>query len=330
VCWTLGRSLSVVLFLSVLACSTPAPRDSSAAAPPAPRSERQLAGLLRSDGFVVPFAEQIDGRWTLPGVSAAPDGTAELADRSAAWFASTAVPSGWRYVTLTGRSGALATSTPVQTRSHCQSIWALASDLRAEPLRESEVHTAAGVATTSGATLEPFVTLPNDSGEAARVRSWLTPLFDRDEQAAATNAPRRDPPLPTAADRQQQPIAIERIVRSKSAVGGRALYYVEAVRQFETGARRGSRGDCGPQSFWTGWLSEVPATGELAVITSHLDLTDCDRKGSSLTIPLGLLRSGADVVVITTDRLWESEQYVIYATDGRTMRQLIRAAGGGC
>jgi hypothetical protein len=278
----------------------------------------------------VPFAEAIDGRWTLPGISASRDGTAELADRSAAWFASTAVPSGWRYVTLTGRSGTLATSTPVQARSHCQSIWALASDLRAVPLQESEVHTAAGVATTSGGTLEPFVTLPNDSGEAVRVRSWLAPLFDRDEDAAAKNSLRRDPPVPAAADRQPQPIVVERIVRSKSAVGGRALYYVEAVRYLETGTRPGRADACALQSFWTGWLSEVPATGELAVVASHLDITDCDRKGSASAIPLGLLRSGAEPVIITIDRLWESEQYVMHATDGRTMRQLMRASGGGC
>jgi hypothetical protein len=325
----LSRKIAAAVIAGSLACSSPQPRDSIASVPASP-TDRRLVGLLRSDGVVVPFAEQVAGQWTLPGMTAPRDGAPDLADAPAAWFASgSTTPSWWLFVTLTGRAGTLTTSKTLQARSHCQSIWALASDLPAIPLKETEVHTAAGVAATGDTTLEPFVTLPNDSGEARRIVAWLKSAFDRDEEAAAKAAPDRNPRAPAASDRERLPIAIERIVRSKSAVGGRALYYIEAVRHLPTNAR-GSRDDCGLQSFWTGWLSEVPATGELAILTSRLDLTDCDRKGSSSTIPLALLRSGGDTVVVAIDRFWESEQYAMYVTDGKTMRALVRAGGGGC
>ena len=324
----LGASIALV---AMLGCSAPTTRDSPARAPTPSPSDRRLAGVLRSDGFVVPFAEQVGDHWTLPGMTLAPNHSFDLADAYAAWFGSgSALPSSWRYVTLTGRSGTLSTSVPAQTRSHCQKIWALASSLPAVPLRESEVHTAAGVATTGVATLEPFLTLRTNSGEAERLLAWLKPTFDRDEESAAKETLQRNPPVQAAADRQRRPIAIERIVRSKSPVGGRGLYYVEAVRHLETAAQPGTRDNCGLQSFWTGWLSEVPATGELTVVSSRLDLTDCDRQGSASTVPLGLLRSGGEPVVITIDRFWESEEYAMYATDGTTMRPLVRAGGGGC
>jgi hypothetical protein len=326
-----AKRLAAVLLLGTLSCSAPQPRDSGGSSPAESPSERRLAGVLRSDGFVVPFAEEVGGRWTLPGVKAPQDRPPDLADLPAAWFATGSTPpSSWRYVTLTGRTGALSTRAAVQARSHCQSVWGLVSDLPAVPLRDGDVHTAAGVATTGQLTLEPFVTLPGDSGEAERLLSWLKPVFDREEEAAAKEAGRRNPPVPPAKEREQRPIAIERIVRSRSPIGGRGLYYVEAVRYLATGRRPGRADGCGLQSFWTGWLSEVPATGELAVVTSHLDLTDCDRKGSASAIPLGLLRSGAEPVVITIDRFWEGEQYSMYATDGKTIRPLVRAYGGGC
>lgn len=291
-----------------------------------------MAAVVRGDGFIVPFAVYEDGGWWGPDTEPYPD----LADRPSAWFADRLDMLGrWRLVTPLGLSDPRGepvpisvTGMPVEVGTHCQRAWALPTDLPGIPTPEFTVHQNVGMALSVDSSSVRVAELAATPDETERTLRFLTPYFNAAEAQEVTRRevsggyePRRVGPAVATG-----PLGLTLLHR----VGGDAgvSYYV-----FEASRRYGGGPDappgCDEATVMTGWLYEDPS-GALVLLSGDVNMTNCDRKGSPRVQPMGALRLGGQLFVLTVERHYEGESYAVVRIDPASATTVLTVYGGGC
>jgi hypothetical protein len=300
---------------------------------PAPIQEPIVAAVVRSDGLLAPFAVYENGAWHGPEVG----GGETITGLSSAWFAGRLdALRDWRLVTPLGLADLKgdpiplqATGAPVEAGSHCERVWALPTDLPAQPVRARETPQIVGIAVSRAVPSQQVAMLAPTPPETAKALAFLQPHFDSAE--ARESARRASNPAyaarPSGAAAAKDPLSFTHISRV-GGQEGQSIYLFEAVRTYAGPVER-VRATCDDASVMTGWFVE-DAAGEFRLLDGTLTMTDCDFKGSARVQPVAMVTLGDRSYVITLERHYEGETYSITEVSAAAVRPILTVYGGGC
>jgi hypothetical protein len=323
----------VVLPVVALAGCGPSERVAPAVHP----EEPIVAAVVRGDGFLVPYAEYVDGRWQGPAATLAGPGFPAVTDRPSAWFADRMDALGrWRLLTplgladhTGGRVDVRVTGPPAELATHCERAWALPTDLPGTPTPAFTVHQNIGVAFSAGGRPLPAAELEMAPAEMDRAIGFLTPYFDAAEAREVERRSREggDVTRRVGAHVATTPLDVTMLYRVGGS-RGMSYYTFEASRSYAPSS--GSpMPDCGDATVMTGWMSE-DSTGAFVLLSNDIAMINCFRKGTPLVQPMAALAVDGQLFIFTVDRHYEGESYSIVAVTTASADQVLTVYGGGC
>lgn len=303
-----------------------------------------MAGVLRSDGTLVPFAEYRYGLWWNPWPEPpAHGGNDEVAPKSLGghpepWFRRCETsPATWYFRPSAGSLLALKTSGVVEVENHSQTNWALTTDYPQK--REAEKgshHGQVGFALSVDLKADGMVEIGRGSAEAGKVVAYVKSAFDSSEAAevarlAAAPAPNGLPaaggfPL-SAEQRAQAGLAVTKLYRDRAGIDGAHVYYVEVEKRYQkpTGSRDPS---CENVAFLKGWVLKRK-DGTLGMLDDSFGLTDCDGKYGAGSVELfAVLTLNDRTFLLAVEHGWEDERYTVYELKGFGLVRLLETFGG--
>jgi len=289
---------------------------------------RRMLGFVGASGILQPFAEYRERAWTDDGARAFDD----PGPPPPPWFTKRgAPPASWRVLVGRGDFHAVKATRPELVDGGCIKMWALASDARGQawlkPLDQGPSRLA--LAASGDTVISPF--LPASDQTRSELLDMIAPAFDAAESAEVARHPAQG--FPAADVRQSKRPTIEAVVRSESAVGGRVLYHVRAVRSYRKPAGSPDA-PCDNVAFFSAWIAEEPAQSgrpsRRVIASSALVLMDCERVGARTTVPMGLAVVDGRSFVITAEYGYEDLTLGIFETDGQSLNRVLTTFGGGC
>lgn len=302
-----------------------------------------IAGILRGDGTLVPFAQYGNGGWSNPWPS--PRRSAEgiyaedthvlphsLGELPEPWFRQCGkIPEPWYFWSLAAAPAVLTVSRVVQVENHSQTNWGLLTNFPKQS-EEGGHHRNIGVALSVNEEIEPMIEIKTESVEAVDLLSFIKQLFDeaetaelnkiRAEQLSEIKKSTSFFSLSSEA-RAKVKMSITQLRRSKSTLNGKHLYYFEAEKQYENSTDPG----CNDVSLFQGWM-EATEHGGLGLMDSRLFLTNCDRKGPSSATPLGIMTLKHEIFLFVSEHGWEDESYVILELSNSGLHKVLETFGG--
>lgn len=294
-------------------------------------SSQYLIGTLRGDGTLVPFAQYSNGGWWNPWPE--PREVAEsiyagstevvnnsLGDLSEPWFTQCQqIPGPWFYWSPEGKLTELTTLKVTPVRAHSGTNWGLLTDL---PKRTSKdpLHDIIGVAITPKRKIEPFIKIDTASAQAKEIGSFIKQVFDVHEKEEAERARFDRPP---AIAKVETSLTI--LYRSSNVVDGDHIYYFEAEKQYPKRTASGDL-DCYDVSLFQGWIS-ADEKGGVGLMDNNFVFTDCDRKGPSTMIPVGMTTLGEQTFLFVREHGWESESYTILELNQTGLHRVLQTDG---
>ena len=293
-----------------------------------------LVGTLRADGTIVPFAQYSNGGWWNPwpkprqhpeSIYAESREAQEvlhhsLADLSEPWFTQCgSVPASWFFWSSTDTFTTLTASKVVKVEAHSGTNWGLSTDL---PKRASKdpLHDIIGVAVTARQKTEPFVAIEPGSTQGKEIGSFIKQIFDDVE---TSELERMNVERPAAIAKVET--SLTDLYRSSLVLKGKHIYYFDAEKQYPKLTASGEPA-CGDVSLFKGWIS-VDEKGGLALMDSIFFFTDCDRKGPSTMIPLGLTTLQEQTFLFVREHGWESESYIILELNESGLHRVLETVG---
>ena len=290
-----------------------------------------MIGTLRGDGTLVPFAQYSNGGWWNPWpkprevagsiYAESPENTEvvnhSLADLLEPWFATCLdLPNPWFFWSPEGTYTELRASKVVKVNAHSGNNWGLLTDL---PKRTSDdpLHDIIAVAITPKRKIEPFIKIDNTSAQEKEIRSFVKQIFDVEEKAEIERTRVEKPPAVAPVE-----MLLTALYRSSHVVDGKHIYYFEAEKQYP---KRRDPG-CYDVSLFQGWIS-ADEKGGLGLMDSIFGFTDCDRKGPSTMIPLGLMTLQEQTFLFVREHGWESESYIIIELNKSGLHRLLQTDG---
>jgi hypothetical protein len=304
-----------------------------------------MIGMLRADGTLVPFAQYGNGGWWNPWPK--PRDVAEsiyaesnevmpnsLADLSEPWFNQCGtIPTLWFFWSSAGTSTELRASKLVRVRAHSGTNWGLLTDL---PQRTSQdpLHDIIGVAVTVRQKIEPFIKTETASTQGKEINSFIKQIFDVEETAEIDRMREETPPaiansssFPfslSSEDRAKVEASLTVLYGSSSVVNGKHVYYFEAEKQYQT--RTASDPGCYDVSLFQGWIS-TDEKGGMGLMAGNFVFTDCDRKGPSTMIPVGIITLKDQVFLFVREHGWEDESYTILELNQSRLQRVLQTVG---
>ena len=306
-------------------------------------TSQSMIGMLRADGTLVPFAQYGNGGWWNPWPK--PRQIAEsiyaespevmnhsLADLSEPWFKQCGqIPTSWFFWSSAGTSTALRASKLVQGRAHTGTNWGLLTDFPKQ-ISKDPLHDVIGVAVTVRQKIEPFIEIESVSTQGKDISSFIKQIFDVEETAEIDRMRRETPPaIPSLAfslsaeKRAKVETSLTVLYRSSSVVNGEHVYYFEAEKLYEKRTTSGGPG-CNDVSLFQGWIS-TEERGGMGLMAGKLVFTDCDRKGPSTMIPVGMMTLKEQVFLFVREHGWEDESYIILELNQSGLHRVLRTAG---
>ncbi len=293
-----------------------------------------LIGTLRADGTLVPFAQYSNDGWFNPWprprqlvperVYAKSTETEiannSLADLSEPWFTQgLKLPTPWFFWSSDGTITELKASKVVPVRAHSGTNWGLLTDL---PKRASKdpLHDIIGLAIIPKQTIEPFIKIETASTQGKEIRSFIRQIFDDAEKDEAERARLEKPPAIA-----KVAASLTVLYRSSYAVDGKHIYYFEAEKQYPKRTASGEPG-CNDVSLFQGWVS-AEEKGAMGLMESNFVFTDCDRKGPSTMVPMGLTTLQEQTFLFVREHGWESESYTILELNKSGLHRVLETVG---
>jgi hypothetical protein len=304
------RSLAGALVLAVLAA--PASPDGAFA-----------VGILRRDGIVVPFATYDGGRWSAHWPRPAIELTVpiDLRNVPASWWGPTGPVAAWEaWVVGTEAPQSIRAGQPDWIDVHCLRQVGLRTDYRATlfpPPPGEQPYPKDGVAIAPPRPVERIQPVPPAAVEIAALAPVLQDAFNHAERRTAGKFAH---PI--------KPAVRERIVPTVETVyahgGEPRVYYVESLRQY----KNTDTNECALVSFGTGWF--VRENAMFRSLSMVVDALNCDRRGASYMMPLGVVRLGTRVFWLAQFSGWDHERYVVIEPKARAVDAVVSVWGGGC
>lgn len=289
-------------------------------------SNQSIAAILRADGTLVPFAQYGAGGWSNPwpkprqpaeSLYAAPTEVLphSLGELPEPWFRQCGtIPNTWYFWSSSATPTILNASQVVQVENHSQTNWALLTDLPNRTPAKGH-HRNVGIALNVNQKIEPMVEVRPESAAAAELLSFIKQAFD----AAETSELKSE-------TRAKVKMSITQFSRSKSALGGKHLYYFEAEKQYKKPPTSADP-ECDDVSLFQGWI-EADQRGDFGLLDSRLFLTNCDRKGPSFATPLGIMTLNDETFLFVTEHGWEDESYIILELRNSGLHKVLETFGG--
>ena len=290
-----------------------------------------LIGTLRADGTLVPFAQYSNGGWWNPwpkprqvpeSIYAESTGVVNnsLADLSEPWFTQCLhLPTPWFFWSSDGTVTELKASKVVPVTAHSGTNWGLLTDL---PKRNSKdpLHDILGVAIIPRQTIESFIKIDTASTQGKEIGSFIRQIFDVHEKDEIQRTRIERSPSVAKAE-----TSLTILYRSSYVVDGKYIYYFEAEKQYPKRTASGEP-DCYDVSLFQGWVS-ADEKGGMGLMDSHFVFTDCDRKGPSTMIPLGMMTLQEQTFVFVREHGWESESYTILELNKSGLHRVLETIG---
>ncbi len=324
-----SRSDPTGLLLSLLAGVTLLTGFLSAAPGQSDAPPRLTLGVLRRDGFLLPFASVDRGDWTVPwpeprSAGALPIG---LADVPKKWWGAAGPAAKWTAWLTSGETRPLTLVKPVAIPVFCSTRLAIATDYTGGSFpREDPTVPKDGLAIAGTAQLAPIDNVSVLSADARRLIGVITDDFNEQEAEAARRFTRWKHPF-TPAQRQKVPIELEAFYRASehTSRGTWTTSYVEAVRKFPPGP---ADHDCGLVTFAQAWIREQP--GKAPDVDLGARVTYCDRADAAFMLPFGRLHLGDDVYWVYQTSSWSDELYTVSRMSPKETRPVVVVSGGFC
>jgi hypothetical protein len=286
---------------------------------------------LRADGTLVPFAQYSNGGWFNPwpkprqvAGSIYAESTEvvnnSLADLSEPWFTQCLpLPTPWFFWSPEGTFTELKASKVVTVKAHSGTNWGLLTDL---PKRNSEdpLHDIIGVAIIPKQTIEPFIKIETASTQGKEIGSFIRQIFDDLEKDEAERARLEKPPAIAKVGG-----SLTVLYRSSYAVDGKHVYYFEAEKHYPKRTASGEPG-CYDVSLFQGWVS-AEEKGSMGLMESKVAFTDCDRKGPSTMIPMGVTTLLEQTFLFVREHGWEDESYIILELNRSGLHRVLQTDG---
>lgn len=299
---------------------------------------RVVLGVLRSDGFLLPFAAYDGDDWSTPwpgaigqrNVGAPGELPANLEAIPRRWWGGEP-PQGWRlWARGAGEGQPFTLLAPVMLPVGAERRLALRTDYRASmvPVPPFELpYPKAGLAVAGDV---PVADIPsvNPGDPAARemldgVRAEMEQAEDRAIGLIRSNAGWSHP-LDRGTRRKFVPL-LEAVYSTPLDDAGSTVAYIEAVKKYPPGPE--DQG-CGLETFITGWVHRVK--GERRSRTNlRATVTYCDRQTASYMLPLGLLRLRDRLHWVFQLSGQDHEWYVVAETRPGRTRYLAEYHAGG-
>lgn len=304
-----------------------------------PEKGKFSLGMLRRDGFLLPFAS-FDGRtWevTWPGTDISAPLPISLGDVPKRWWGAAGADASWAAWFPDAAARPLKLEKPFQVPVFCGAYLAVGTDYRGEAPTEREPTVSKDALAIAGdVTPLPIARLSLHAPDTPRMVAAITAKFNEEEAQAATQFTEWRHPW-SARSREQFPIALEVFYRATEETprGTFRTSYIEAIRKFT--AREEDRG-CGLITFVRGWVTELP--GKEPILNLGARVTYCDRAEVSFVQPFGRIlveqgggrgrAAGPDVYWVYQVSSWRDEFYTVARVSPEGVRPVLAVAGGGC
>jgi len=222
----------------------------------------------------------------------------------------------------------------VQVRAHSGTNWGLLTDL---PKRTSKdpLHDVIGVAVSVRQKIEPIIEIESASTQGKEISSFIKQIFDVEETAEidrmreeTSPAIANSSPLAfslSSEERAKVETSLTVLYRSSSVVNGEHVYYFEAEKQYQKRTTSGGPG-CNDVSLFQGWIARDERDG-LGLMAGNLVFTDCDKKGPSTMIPLGIMTLRDQVFLFVREHGWEAESYTILEIHQSGLHRVLQTIG---
>ncbi len=294
----------------------------SIAAADAPR-ERLGVGVLRRDGVIVPFAAFDGKRWIANWPAPALDLTVPvtLSGIPPRWWGPTGPLASWQVTTAAGTSSVRVVQ-PDWVDVHCLRQIGLRTDYRAAqpaPPRTAQPYPKDGLAVAPPHVVEPIEILsPSDPQARALLPTLLASFNDAERRTE---------------DQYGHPIArrsregIEPTIEALYAYGSAPrVFYVEATRVYR---QLGQPPDeCTAVGIGHGWL--MRDAGGTRPLRMLVDVLDCDRRGASYMLPLGVLKLNDRVFWLAQFSGFDHERYAVSEITPKAVVGALNTFGGSC
>lgn len=306
------------------------------------RENQFIVGILRADGILIPFAQYGNGGWWNPwpkprhprdSIYAETEVTHHsLSDLKEPWFSQCGkMPRTWYFWSSESTPTVLKASKVVQVQAHSGTNWALLTDL---PKRSTEdtLHSQIGIAINVNTKVNPMIQATSSTAEEVNIISFVKQTIGEAEtdelnrlrdQRPLPEFPMRQLPLPKE-ERDKIKTSISKLYRSTALINGEHFYYFEAEKRYPAAQASQS---CEYISWYRGWIS-TQGKGGLGLLDSQLVFTDCDRKGASYSIPLGMMMLNNQMFLFATEHGWEDQSYMILEFDYSGLHRVLDTLGG--
>ena len=303
-----------------------------------------MAGLLRTDGALVPFAEYRHGVWWNPWPEFNPNpGSDEVTPKSLGghpepWFQRCEKsPATWYFWPPAGDPLKLKTSGTLEVENHSQNNWALATDYpQKREAGKGDHHKHAGFALNADLKVEGMVEIEAGGGEAGNVLAYVKSAFSHSEAAEAARLAAEQGAnhlwaaewFPQSKERRAQVgLTVTKLYRDRSGIDGAHIYYVEVEKRYEKPPGSHDRA-CEGVAFLKGWVIRRK-DGVVGMLDDTFGLTNCDGKerGSSVEL-FGVLRADDRTFLLAVEHGWEDESYNVYELKDNGLIRLLETFGG--
>gem|GEM_PF-1195497 len=298
------------------------------------KEEAFIVGVFRTDGVVVPFARYANQKWTNPwpkSADAQADEPSTIADLPKPWYESfVKPPAEWDLSLPAGGTLTVQTSKNIQVCSHCQKVWGLLSDYpNAKPAGRNECVRTLGIALSKKRPAPTMERLTRTSPDWQQLLKFVSPEFDRAENAGLTEASQLYyAQIPRAEERAKIPMSMLNLYRHQLTDQGEVLFYFEVSKEYAKPPEANDAG-CNNISLFDGWASR-DANGYLTLLDSHFSPTDCDMKEGGRIAPFALMKLDGKTFVVVEEDGYEGESYVIFEIRKDSVHRVLETYAGSC
>ncbi len=308
-----GRAVAAIVAATVLGATL------AAAGPALPVFG---VAVLRRDGILVPFAAFNGKRWVdnwpLPHVDLSVP--ISLRDLPSSWWGPTGMLESWQ-AWVAPQPQSLHVVQPDWINVHCTRQVGLRTNYAAPapPPRTVQPYPKDGLAVSPP---QPVETIAVITAESEDMRQLIPAVHEAFNKAERQIEDRVHHPVQRRAREGRLPD-----IEAVYAAGDHPrIYYVEAARRYRVLGQ--GPDECEAMAFGTGWFARDGA--ELRSLETAVDLLNCDRRGASYMLPLGVMTIAGTRYWLAQFSGWAHERYVVVEVKPKSVKAVINVWGGSC
>lgn len=307
------------------------------------RIDQFMVGVLRANGTLVPFAEYRHGLWWNPWPEPAlqTEGNEvrpkSLGNHHEPWFRQCErTPTTWYFRSSARSTLALRALETLQVENHSQTNWALMTDYPKKQNAGIGSHNYVGIALNVDLKVEGMVEIESGRYESNSIVAHVKAAFDNSETAEvarssaqpATSDFWRARGFPSSnEERAKAELVVTKLFRSKSAIDGQHIYYVEVEKRYRNPAHSPDS-PCDNISFLKGWVLK-DRDGTLGILNDSFGITNCDGKERGGSVELfSVMAMKNRTFLFTVEHGWEDESYTIYEFKDSWLARALETFGG--